>query len=121
MTQNVGQLIEETMHSYYEYIVKIESGCTVIAKAFETGDIATGVQGIQAFSEGLSWLVEIENLMQLHSYRINSPVGKVIPLFEKINVALEAGDFATVSVLFENKLKPLFQNASEWKFEKAVS
>lgn len=88
MTQKITQLIEETMQSYYEYLVKIEGGFGIIAKAFQTDDIATGIQGIRALSEGLSWMIEAENLLQLHSYRITSPVSNIIPLFKKINLAL---------------------------------
>lgn len=121
MSQNTEQLIEETMHSYYEYIVKIEGGCAVIADAFQANDIATGVQGIQALSEGLTWVLETEGLLQEHSYSINSPVTKVVPLFKKINAALETGDFIAVSTLLNDELKPLFNNANEWKFEEVIS
>lgn len=121
MTQNVRELIEDTMQSYYEYIVKIEDGCAVISKAFIKKDIQTGVSNLQFLSEGLSWLIEAENLMLMHSYQIESPIKQAIDLFKKINTAISTEDFKQVGKLLENELKPLFKNASEWKFTELIS
>ena len=121
MTQNTTQLIEETMQSYYDYVLKIENGCSVIAKAFLKKDIQIGMAGVQSLSEGLTWLLEVESLMQAHSYRIENPIGKVVPLFEKINEALVAEDFQLVGTLMDEELKPLFKNVAEWKFEEVIS
>ncbi|MEK4424140.1 hypothetical protein [Solibacillus sp. FSL K6-1523] len=121
MTQNVDQIIQETMQSYYEYVVKIEGGCSYITNAFSTNEIEAGIQGIQALSEGLSWLIEAEKLMQIHSYQIQSPISEVIPLFEKINAALEAENFDELGTLVEMELRPLFKHAVDWKFIQKVS
>lgn len=121
MTQNVKQLIEETMESYYEYVVKIEGGCASIAESLKQNDQQAALQGIVDLSEGLIWLIEAEKLLEIHSYHIASPVAKVIPLFAKINKAIETNAFEQLNVLLEDELSPLFKNASEWKFEEVVS
>lgn len=121
MTQNVEQLVQGTMESYYEYVVKIGGGCATIANAFENNDVQAGVQGIRAFSEGLSWLVEAENLLQLQSYQIGSPISQVIALFEKVNDALQATEYQEVGRLFKEEVQPLFKQANEWKFEEVIS
>ena len=120
MTQNVNEIIEDTMKSYYEYIVKIENGCTVISNAFIKKDFQTGVINLQFLSEGLSWLIEAENLMLIHSYQIESPIKQAIDLFKRINSAISNEDFEQVGKVLENELKPLFKNASDWKFTKFV-
>lgn len=121
MTQNTEQLIQETMASYYEYVVKVEGGCTNIAQSFKEKDFNTGLQGIVDLSGGLVWLLEVEERLQEHSYKINSPVGQVAPLFEKMNNAIEASNFDEVIHLLEVELRPLFSNAKDWRFEEVVS
>ena len=121
MAENIEQLVEDTIESYYDYIVKIESGCTTIATSFKRDDIATGLQGIVNLSEGLSWLIEAENLLEGQSLKIDSPIATVVPLFEKVNTAIEASDYTAVVALIEDELKPLFKDASSWKFEQVIS
>lgn len=121
MTQNVEQLVQETMESYYEYISKLQGGCEAIVVSLKEGDTASGLQGIIDLSEGLVWLLDAEQLLALHSYKIDSPVGNVSPLFGKVNDAIEASDFASVITLLEDEIKPLFNNAANWKFEEIAN
>lgn len=121
MTQNLEQLIEETKESYYEYVLKIENGCSVIVEAFKEQDINSALKGIVQLSEGLTWLIEAEELLEVHSYKIESPISQVSPLFSKINNAIEVNNFDEVNKLLEDDLKPLFKNSVEWKFEKVIS
>lgn len=121
MLQNIDLLVQETMESYYEYVLKIEGGCLIIANAFENMDVQIGIQGVQTFSEGLSWLLEAESLLQMQSYQIASPISQIAVLFEKINDALEAHKYQEVGFLFKEEMQPLFKKASEWKFSKIMS
>lgn len=121
MTQNVEQLIQDTMESYYEYVVKIEGGCNSIIDSLKANEQQTAMRGIVALSEGLVWLFDTETLLQGHSYKIDSPVAQITPLFEKLNAAIEANNFEEVTNLLELELKPLFANAKQWKFEETIS
>ncbi|MEK4698586.1 hypothetical protein MKX47_03265 [Solibacillus sp. FSL R7-0668] len=121
MTQNVEQLVQETKESYYAYIVKVQGGCEAIIASLKAGDNASGLQGIIDLSEGLAWLLDAEQLLSIHSYKIDSPIASVSPLFGKMNDAIEANDFATVIALLEDEVKPLFTNAAEWKFEEITN
>lgn len=121
MTQDVQQLVQETMESYYEYIAKLQGGCEAIIVSLKAGDTASGLQGIIDLSEGLVWLLETEQLLALHAYKIDSPVSTVSPLFGKVNDAIEATDFAAVITLLEDEIKPLFTNVNEWKFEEITN
>lgn len=121
MAQTITQLVEDTKASYYDYVVKVEGGCTTITTAFKSGDFANGLQGIVDLSEGLSWLIEVENLLKEQSFQIDSPISSVVPLFEKLNTAIATTNYDVVIALLEDELKPLFKHAAEWKFEKVIS
>lgn len=121
MTQNTKQLIQETMESYYEYVRKIEGGCTTITHFLKANELNEGMQGIVDLSSGLLWLLEVEERLQELSYKIDSPLRQVASLFEKINEAIEVNNMEDVINLLEIDLRPLFGNAREWRFEKAVS
>ncbi|OCS89634.1 hypothetical protein [Caryophanon latum] len=121
MAENIVALIEDTKVSYYEYVVKIEDGCTRIVAALKADQLAEGLRGIVDLSEGLSWLIEAETLLKGQSLHINSPISSVVPLFEKINVAIEATNYNEVISLIEDELKPLFKNAADWQFEEVIS
>ncbi|MER1984464.1 MAG: hypothetical protein ABS948_01100 [Solibacillus sp.] len=121
MTQDIKALVQETIESYYEYVTKIQGGCAVIAQAFKQNDTQAGLEGIVNLSEGLTWLFETEKLLAEQSYKIDSPVAQVVPLFIKMNAAIEANAHEDLVALLEDELSPLFKNASEWKFEEIVS
>lgn len=121
MTQNVEQLVQETMESYYGYIAKLQVGCEAIIVSLKEGDTTSGLQGIIDLSEGLVWLLDAEQLLAIHSYKIDSPVGTVSPLFSKINDAIKAKDFAKVIILLEDEINPLFNNTADWKFEEITN
>lgn len=121
MSTNLMQLISETKQSYYEYALKLEGGCEVIINAFRSGDISTGINGIQSLSEGLAWMIDAESLLEIHSYKIESPINKITPLFERLNAALASENFEVVSSLLEDELKPVFKGAENWVFEEIIS
>lgn len=58
----------ETTESYYAYITKLESGCESMIMSFKEGDNVSGLQGIIDLSEGLVWLLNAEELLEIHSY-----------------------------------------------------
>lgn len=120
MDENM-QLIEETMQSYYEYIVKVEDGCQVIFNLVDEGDIQAALRLIVDLSEGLAWLTEVELLLQQQSYNIESNVQKANALYRGINAALKMKNYKVVALQFLNEIKPLFAQAPTWQFEKTYS
>ena len=121
MTQNTNQLIQEVMESYYEYVAKIDAGCNSIVELLKADEVERAMHGIRDLSDGLVWLLEVEHLLEGHSYKIDSPISKITPLFQKINVAIETNKLEAVINLFETKFNPIFLNAEKRKFEEIVS
>jgi hypothetical protein len=111
-------LIDEIKQSYYEYVTKIAPGCATIANHIRTGELAEALQSILEFSEGLSWLITVEEKLKEHQYVIKSRISEANLFLKEINDALEQNDFITVADLIEYEIQPLFDSASEWVFEK---
>lgn len=120
MEENM-QLIEETMQSYYEYIVKIEDGCQVIYDLIEEDDIQAAMRLIADVSEGLAWLTDVEQLLQHQSFTIESNVQKANALYRGINAALEVKNYKVVALQFLKEIKPLFAQAPTWQFQQSYS
>lgn len=112
------KLIEEIKQSYYEYVIKISPGCEIIANQLRTGKVQEALQYILQFSEGLSWLLTVEEKLKEFQYIINSRISEAKDYLQEINEALEQSDFITVADLFEYEIQPLFESASEWVFVK---
>ncbi|WP_342581020.1 hypothetical protein [Ureibacillus sp. FSL W7-1570] len=112
------KLINEIKNSYYEYVVKIAPGCEIIANKLRIGEIEDALYNIIQFSEGLSWLLAVEEKLKEQHFMINSRISEAQELLKEINEALEHKDFITVADLFEYEIQPLFNSASEWTFEK---
>lgn len=121
MERNVQQLIEETQSSYYEYVTNIPNGCQRIADFIATGEIETALQEIAFLSEGLSWLIEVEQHMEVQSYKINSHIKDAANLYRGINTALEAKNYAVVAMQFEQEMTSIFKESNTWEFEKVIS
>ncbi|WP_341322421.1 hypothetical protein NSQ62_02855 [Solibacillus sp. FSL H8-0523] len=121
MTQNTNQLIQEAMESYYEYVAKIEGGCNSIVELLKADEVEKAMHGIRDLSDGLVWLLEVERHLEGHSYKIDSPISQITPLFQKINEAIETNNLEAVINLFEAEFNPLFLNAKQWQFEEVIS
>lgn len=116
MMQN--ELLMETQQSYYDYVVKIKGGCQQIADYLRGGKQAEAFDVIANLSEGIAWLVSVEQHMAENFFRVNSRLKEVVDMLNEVNEALEIGDFVTVADLFEYEIGPMFESASEWTFEK---
>lgn len=114
----MNELMQETQKTYYEYVLRIEQGCQQIANMFRIGQQAEALQTIIDLSEGMGWLVAVEQHMAEQNYKINSQTKDALEMLNEVNEALEIGDFVTVADLFEYEIAPMFASASEWIFEK---
>ncbi|MCS5503271.1 hypothetical protein NY607_19375 [Lysinibacillus sp. A4] len=112
------ELLQETQHSYYDYVVKIEGGCQQIANCLRTGKESDAFEMLMDLSEGIEWLVTVEHKMREYFYGIKSRLPEVLGMLKEVKQALEIGDIVTVADLFEYEIAPMFVSASEWTFEK---
>lgn len=115
------ELLIETQQSYYEYVEKIQSASQMIANLLKSNELEQAFQLIADLSEGLNWIVTVEQHMQENNYIINSRTPEVIEQLHDLNELLERKDFDTLSQLFEHKLAPLFASSSEWIFKQVLS
>lgn len=113
-----NELLIETQQSYYEYVVKIKGGCQQIADHLRAGKQAEAFGLIANLSEGIAWLVTVEQHMSENFLRVNSRMNEVVDMLNEVNQAIEIGDIVTVADLFEYEIGPMFESASEWTFEK---
>ena len=117
----IQTLIKETTVSYYSYVTNLDTGTGIIVQLFKQNEIEAALHSLSALSEGLVWLLEVEQLLAAHSYRTNSPISEVLPLFQKIKEAMDNQSYTLVSEILEEEFQPLFRKASDWKFELVTS
>ncbi|MEK5230807.1 hypothetical protein MHB42_03450 [Lysinibacillus sp. FSL K6-0232] len=114
----MDELLLDTQQSYYDYVVKLQDGCQMIAKSFQSNNLEQAFQMIADFSEGLGWLVTVEQHMQANDYVINSRIEEVVEQLTTLNKLLENRDIVALTNLFQAEIAPLFASASEWTFNK---
>ncbi len=114
----MSELMQETQQSYYEYVVRIENGCQQIANMLRVGQQTEALQTIIDLSEGMGWLMTVEQYMMEQGYKINSRTNEALDMLNDVNYALEISDFVTVADLFEYEIAPIFSSSSEWIFDK---
>lgn len=108
----MDKLIQETKCSYNEYIKKLPVGCQKIADDIRTDNLPVALKGILEFSEGTSWLIEANRLLEKNS--ISNPLKpeKINEFLNEINNGLEIQDFVLVADMFEYEIKPFFEECS---------
>lgn len=110
----------EIQQSYYDYVLKVENGSLFIANKLREEDYESALGAIVNFSEGVEWLIKVEDAMLAQGYLIESNVKQVVLLINEINECLSCQDFATLADLFEYEIAPLFSNVANWKFCKGM-
>lgn len=108
--------IQDIKQSYYEYISKVGEGCLTIANLIRTGKHQDAFASILDFTEGIEWLLMVEQALHNQGYAINSRIAEANEFLQEINSAFENQDFVTIGDLFEYEIHPLFSSASEWIF-----
>lgn len=114
----MSEIIIETQNSYYDYIVKVSSGCQFIADKIREGNLPIAISFITDISEGLSWLLEVEKHMKDNMFEIESATVNAKEFFTEINEAMERQDYVLIADLFEYEIKPIFLDAENWSFIK---
>lgn len=108
----MDELIIETINSYNEYLMRIPSGCQGIADDIRQDNLKSAFTGILHFSEGASWLIEANKLLEKNS--ITNPLNpeKIHEFLEEVNNGLEIQDYIIVADMFEYEIKPFFEDCS---------
>lgn len=112
----MNQEIMEIKNTYYEYVSKVGAGCQYISNVLRKENYEDAFQSIIDFSEGVEWLVSVEEMMDEQGWIINSRVNEAKEFLIEINTAIENQDFILVADLFEYEIQPIFSSASEWIF-----
>lgn len=108
--------IQEIKETYYEYVSKLSNGCLTIANLIRRGNYSDAFESIVAFSEGMQWLLSVEQALGKQGLHINSRIVEANEFLTEINAALESQDIVTIADLFEYEIQPLFSSATEWVF-----
>lgn len=114
----MDNLVIDTQQSYYEYIQNVVKGCQSISDHLREDNTSEALQEIYQFTEGIDWLVKVEELMIQNNFIIHSYVKDAIPFLLEINDSLEKQDFVYVADLFEYELQPIFEKCQNEKFQK---
>lgn len=108
----MNELIIETQQSYNDYLTKLIGGCDEIVGNLQSNNIHQALQLILQFSEGATWLVDINQ--KLATLGINNELKheSIQEYFSQINTGLEIQDFVLVSDMFEYEIKPFFESCT---------
>lgn len=113
----MDKVVFEIMESYNSYLQNLIAGCSEIATKLYSDNIADGLSLILQFSEGASWLIEVNKKLSQLGY-INELNHETIQVFlNEINSGLENRDFVLVADLFEYEIKPFFVNGKPYTLE----
>lgn len=108
----MDELIIETQQSYNDYLAKIVSGCDEIVENIQSNNIQKALQLILQFSEGTTWLVDVNQRLSTLGYSNELKHETIQEYLSQINSGLEMQDFVLVSDMFEYEIKPFFENCS---------
>lgn len=121
MVEDIELLIQDTQASYYDYIAKVQNGCLHIAELFESGNLQLALMEIAHFSDGLLWLLKVEELMAEHSYQNKSFLQQASSEYDEILNALQEKNYERVAKKFQNDMFQLFSSHLKWTFYKVIS
>lgn len=108
----MDKLIKETMESYNEYLLKMPAGCQRVADDIRQDNLSDAFKGILQFSEGATWLVDANFLLEKNSYINPINPNKINGYLNEINSGLEIQDYVIVADMFEYEIKPFFEDCS---------
>lgn len=111
----MDNIILETMETYNEYTNNIVVGCNNIVDSIRKNDTQTALQLISQFSEGVTWLINVNKRLDKLGYVNKLDNENIIEFLISVNDGLEIKDFVLVSDMFEYEIKPFFQNVPHYK------
>lgn len=111
----MDEVVLETMQSFNQYIHNIISGCDDVSELLRTNSAKEALALILQFSEGLDWIVEINEKLTNLGYENDIQVTALHQFLEAINDGLEQQDYYLVADLFEYEIKPFFEAISAYE------
>ena len=102
------ELVTEVALSYKDYINKIPNGALYIANSLRTEYKKEALDEIKNFSEGITWLVNANNLLNKNGINFEIDIQKINEFLIEINDGLEIQDYILVSDIFEYEIAPYF-------------
>jgi len=108
-------LISETMLSYNEYIAKLPEGCQNIADCIRIDNLSAALKSILEFSEGVSWLIDANNVLEKNSFINLLNTEKINEFLIEINNGLEIQDYVVVADMFEYEIKTFFEECTVYE------
>lgn len=105
----------EIMESYNEYLNILPAGCRSIVTFLREGNNKEALKLILQFSEGVSWLCDVNILLVRNG--VNNPlrIEKIHEFLEEINGSIEIQDFLLVADIFEYELIQFFENVTPYE------
>lgn len=104
----MDNLLVETIESYNSYLMNLPKGCNYIAEKLREDSINDGLVAIQQFSEGLLWMVEVNDQFKVRDISVNLDISQIQEFLDEINSSLEIQDFILVADLFEYEIAEFF-------------
>lgn len=95
--------------SYNEYITKIPLGCQVIADKLRVRKIESAMVDIMNFTEGINWVLKINEHLQKKSLALLVNAKKVHQFLHEINDGLVIQDYYKVADIFEYEIISFFE------------
>lgn len=111
------QLIIETMQSYNDYLGNLVSGCDGIASKLKSNNISEGLQLILQFSEGTTWLINVNQTLENLGYSNELNHESIHDFLHEINSSLEIQDYVLVSDIFKYEIKSFFENCQSYSLQ----
>ncbi|KPN97422.1 hypothetical protein [Lysinibacillus sp. ZYM-1] len=106
----MNEMILDIINSYNGYLEKIPQGCESIIKKAKSEVPLEAMQLISQFTEGVDWLVQVNEKLASLGYENPLYVMKIHEYLEEINKGLEIQDFLRVADIFEYEIKPYFES-----------
>ncbi|MEK4173666.1 hypothetical protein MHI22_19670 [Lysinibacillus sp. FSL L8-0312] len=100
---------KDIMESYNNYLLNIPNGCQQIVNHIRENKIQEALGMILDFSEGVNWLVDVNQILKFHGISKLLEVEKIHDFLEEINNGLAIHDFLLVADLFEYEIMPFFE------------
>lgn len=99
----------EILDEYFKYVAKIPAGLQFIADNLRTDNIPTALNEILNFSEGITWINQMEEVLVEQGVNSNLNKHQLENYLNLINEGLEKQDFVLVADIFEYEMLPYFE------------
>lgn len=109
----MNEQVLEVIESYNNYIGRVAPGCTQIAEHLRKDEINEAMHMILQFSEGMGWLVQVNELLNQNEVKVELHAEKINNFLNEVNNGLEIQDYVLVADMFEYEIAPFFEEATQ--------